>query len=176
VLLAASVVSPVASALDSCAAFTWDLTLERALFSEAPNAQTAGREVQTAPTLAADVLYALQLNPQTEVSFVTAPGGEQHSPEAYGGLARFSASPPGTYRISADQPVWFDVVLNGKVMASRDFQGHTDCNAPQRVVEYDLLVADALTLQISGAASRTVRLTLTPAPPTAPESVPAAKP
>ena len=92
----------------------------------------------------ADTLCEVQLSPERSVSFATEPGGEQLEQHAYAGLARFSVSPPGTYRLSVDQPLWLDVMLKGQVIAAKDFQAHAGCNAPHQVVEFDLPFADAL--------------------------------
>jgi hypothetical protein len=173
-LLAAFLVSPLAGAADPCGAFSWDLTLERALFGAAPEAMIAGHDTQTAPVLDADTLYELQLSPERNVSFAAAPGGKHHDPDGYAGLARLGVSPAGTFRLSTDQPVWLDVVLKGQVIASKDFQDHAGCSTPHKVVEFDLPASVALMLQISGAKGSTVRLTLTPAPAPPPAPVPAA--
>lgn len=173
-LIGVSLFTPSARAEDPCGAFTWDLSLERALFGEAPIAQPAGRDAGSAPTLNIGALYALQLRPEHDVGFVLKPGSTRHSEGTYGGLAHFSVSPPGTYRVSADQPVWIDIVLNGQAIASKDFQGHAGCIAPHKVVEFDLPATEPLTLQISGGAKPVVRLTVTPAP--APVSAPPTRP
>lgn len=152
--------------------------MRRALFGSAPEAKIAGRETQTAPDLMADTLCEVQLSPERSVSFATEPGGEQLEQHAYAGLARFSVSPPGTYRLSVDQPLWLDVMLKGQVIAAKDFQAHAGCNAPHQVVEFDLPFADALSVQISAATASSVRLALTPAPapPPAPLATPALTP
>lgn len=177
-LIAASCVSPLAAAEDQpCGVFTWDLALENALFGTAANSQIAGRDLKTAPDLVADTLYELQLAPEREVRFVTEPGKPPPQQASFGGIARFTVIPAGTYRISVGQPVWLDVVSDGKAIASKDAQGREGCSAPHKVVEFVLPIGP-LTLQISGASQPTVRLTVTPAPAEAvvPVSAPAAKP
>jgi hypothetical protein len=164
VLLGAGLAAPRAQAQDPCAAFTWNVAHERALFSGAPKAQTAGRDEPTAPTLLTDTLYELQLSADTGVRFVTAPGKKQHGAGPYAGLVKFSVGAAGTYRVAADQPIWFDVVRRGEQVAAKDFQGHAGCSAPHKIVQFDLPAGAALTLQISGGVNQTVRLTVTSAP------------
>ena len=163
-LFAAGLAVPRAHAEDPCAAFTWNVAHERALFSGVPNTQPAGHDQPTAPTLKTDTLYELQLGADTGVRFVTAPAKKQRGAGSYAGLAKFSTAAAGTYRVAADQPIWFDVVRRGKQVASKDFQGHAGCSAPHKIVQFDLPAGAALTLQISGGVNQTVRLTITPAP------------
>jgi hypothetical protein len=66
--------------------------------------------------------------------------------------------------VSVNIPFWIDVVTNGKLVATKDFQGAHDCDAPHKIVEYDLTAAQPLVLQVSGATTATVLLTLTASP------------
>lgn len=66
--------STTAAADDPCAAFTWDVHHERELFAAAPQTVAAAAKLAAAPALAGEHLYALQLLPQAQVSFVVAPG------------------------------------------------------------------------------------------------------
>jgi hypothetical protein len=72
----------------------------------------------------------------------------------YGGLALLQVAVPGAYRISADQPLWIDVAFNGALLKPQDFQGRRGCNAPHKIVEFQLPMGVQLTLQISNAAER----------------------
>jgi hypothetical protein len=38
-------------------------------------------------------------------------------------LARLSLQQAGSYRVSVDQAVWIDIVADGKMIDSADFQG-----------------------------------------------------
>jgi len=60
-----------------------------------------------------------------------------------------------------DQPFWIDVVAGSQLLTSKDFQGVPGCNAPHKIVEFDLPATSDLVLQISGASAAVLRLTLT---------------
>ena len=105
---------------DSCIGFKWDVRKERALFGGAPAARSAGKDLPSAPTILAGRLYALQLAPQTAVSFAA---------------------------------------------AVEDYQGLHSCDAPHKVVEFNLAGTARFVLQLSGAPKAAIRLTVTQAPP-----------
>jgi hypothetical protein len=151
-------------AADNCAGFKWDVTREHALFSGPSVALAAGKDTASAPTIGADRLYQFQLVPQGDVSFALAPGKKMLTDGAFAGLATLELKAPGYYRVSVDVPFWIDVVANGKLAATRDFQGQAGCDAPHKIVEFDLSDATHFVLQVSGATKATVRLTVTQAP------------
>jgi hypothetical protein len=153
-----------ALAADPCAGFAWDVARERALFDSAPQMLPAGKDRESAVALIPDRLYQLQLSSQQQVSFATAPGKQMPTDGAYAGLAVFRVATPGTYRIALDAPFWVDVVSEGKLVHSKDFQGAPGCHAPHKIVEFDLSGAQPFMLQLSGATSTTVRVSITLAP------------
>jgi hypothetical protein len=71
------------------------------------------------------------------------------------------AQQPGTYRISVDQPAWIDLVAEGRMIGSADFQARPGCLAPHKIVQYLLPAGPELALQFSAAASPHLRLTIT---------------
>jgi hypothetical protein len=155
---------PAAFAADPCSGFKWDVSKEHALFGGRSVALAAGKDEATAPTIGTDRLYQLQLIPQSEVAFALAPGKKMLAEGAYAGVAKLELDAPGNYRVSLDVPFWIDVVANGKLAATRDFQGQPSCDAPHKIVEFDLSGAQRFVLQMSGSAKTTVRLTVTKAP------------
>jgi hypothetical protein len=154
----------VFAADDPCSGFKWDVSKEHRLFGGPSVALTAGKDEAAAPTIATDRLYQLQLMPQTEVAFALAPGKKMLTDGAYAGLAALELDTPGNYRVSVDVPFWIDLVANGKLAATRDFTGQPSCDAPHKIVEFDLGGAKRFVLQMSGSAKATVRLTVTQAP------------
>ncbi|HWJ34634.1 MAG TPA: hypothetical protein VNR70_05185 [Steroidobacteraceae bacterium] len=153
-----------AFAADPCSGFKWDVSKEHALFSGPSVALSAGKDLASAPTIGADRLYQLELLPQTDVSFALAPGKKMLTDGAFAGLAALELDTPGNYRVSVDVPFWIDVIANGKLAATRDFQGQQSCDAPHKIVEFDLTGAKQFVLQMSGSAKASVRLTVTQAP------------
>ncbi len=162
--------SPAAfGATNPCAGFRWNVDHERALFETAGQSAAAGRNRATAPVIRADRLYDLSLAPQQDVHFVLRPEKKALTDGAYAGLARLRVASAGLYRISIDKPFWIDVLANGQFVESRDFAGRGGCGAPHKIVVYEL-PAGSFVLQLSGAISPQVRVTLThvPAAPRAP--------
>jgi hypothetical protein len=148
---------------DPCAAFTWDVQHERALFGGAAQSLTAATAPGGAPALLPERLYELRLASQSQVSFAAPPERQPKSAEAYAGLATLRLDKPGTYRISLDQPAWVDVVANGAPVRSADFQGRPGCHAPHKIVEFSL-PAGVLTLQFSGGSTSVLRVSVSRSP------------
>lgn len=66
----------------------------------------------------------------------------------------------GTYRIALDQSGWIDVVGEHGAIPSSDFAGGSACNAPHKLVQFEL-PAGELSLQLSSVASAAVKIALT---------------
>jgi hypothetical protein len=155
-----------------CTGFKWDVTKEVALFAGQGTALAAGKDAASAPVIGADHLYQLQLVPQSDVTFVSAPGKKMLTDGAFAGLATLKLDAPGNYRVAVDAPFWLDLVANGKLAVTRDFQGQQNCDGPHKIVEFDLSGARQFVLQVSAAVKATVRLTVTQAPAQAPAAKP----
>jgi hypothetical protein len=165
-LLVASIAAPApALADDSCTDFKWDVTQERTLFAQAAVPLSAGHDLNSAPVLALNRLYAVKLLPQDAVSFAATPGKKAPTPGAFAGVATIRIATPGSYRVSIDAPFWIDVVSHGLLVAAKDFQGQHGCNAPHKIVEFDLAGGQTFVLQLSNAIAESVRLTITGTPP-----------
>jgi hypothetical protein len=159
-----SVAATVVRADDPCGEFTWEVARERALFGAEPRILPAGQDVSSAPELTLDRLYQLSLSPQANVTFAVTPAKKARTDGSLAGLGRLTVDTSGNYRVSLDRPVWVDVVLNGTLIRSRDFQGRPGCQAPHKIVEFVLPAGVALQLQISGAADPVVRVAVTRSP------------
>jgi hypothetical protein len=165
--LAAALLSGIgavpAYADDPCAGFKWDVSKERALFaaSAQPQAQPAGKDGTGAPVVVPDRLYVLRLAPQDQVSFSVPPGKQSRGEASFAGLVELKIPAAGTYRIAIDLPLWIDVVTGGKLVPAKDYQAQHSCDAPRKVVEFDLDGRERLLLQFSGADQPAVRVTVT---------------
>jgi hypothetical protein len=161
--------SAVADQDDPCAGFSWNVARERALFAAAPQSIAAGRELKSAPLLAPDRLYELQLGEQGQVSMPVAPGRKSVGDAGYNGVARYAGVARlqlprgGSYRISLDQPAWIDVLADGKMLDSSGFQGRAGCLAPHKMVQFALPAGPELVLQFSAATVPHLRVTITQA-------------
>jgi hypothetical protein len=164
VILLIAAALPSARADDACTDFKWDVAKERALFAAAPTPIKAGRDAKAAPSLVPGKLYQIQLLAQASVNFVLEPGRKSRADSDHAGLAILKMPASGAYRVAMDMPLWVDVVANATLLPATDFQGQHDCNAPHKIVVFDLAIDQALTLQLSSSAADSVRLTITPAP------------
>jgi hypothetical protein len=158
-----------AASADECAGFKWDVRKEQALFAGPSVVLPAGKDLASAPVVGTDKLYQLQLLPQATVAFVLSPGKAIPPDGVYAGLAKLKLAQPGHhYRVALDLPFWIDVVTNGKLAPAVDFQGQRGCDAPHKIVEFDLDGAKDVVLQLSGAGNPIVHLSVTQVPPTKP--------
>lgn len=158
-----------AASADECAGFKWDVRKEQALFAGPSVALPAGKDLASAPIVGPDKLYQLQLLPQATVAFTLSPGKAIPPDGVYAGLATLKLAQPGHhYRVALDLPFWIDVVTNGKLAPAVDFQGQRGCDAPHKIVEFDLEGAKEVVLQLSGAGNPIIHLSVTQVPPTKP--------
>lgn len=164
ILLLSLAVAHVARADDPCDGFAWNVKIERALFAREGQPAKTGLELAGAPVLAAATPYALTLFPQDKVRFAVAPGKKTIPAGANGGLAKTNVAHAGRYRISLDSSAWIDLVVTGETVPAEAFQGRPGCNAPHKVVEYELPEGDVV-IQLSAALPGKVRLTVTESPP-----------
>ena len=155
---------PTAWAEDTCTDFKWDVSKERALYKTAPTPLKAGTDAKTAPTVTPDTLYQIQLAAQKSVTFVIEPGRQSRSESDHAGVAVLKLPTSGAYRIALDMPLWIDVVANATLVPAKDFQGQHDCSAPHKIVEFDLVNDQTLTLQLSSSVADSVRVSVTASP------------
>ena len=169
-MLTLSGTTAAVAADDPCAAFKWNVTEERAVFSQKAQPTAAGRDAASAPAMKTKTLYELSLSPQEGVKFVVPPGKKGLPDGAFAGLVHFRVPTAGAYRVSLDQGFWIDIVSRQALIDSTDFTGAHDCKAPRKIVQYNLPANEDLVLQFSGAAKDTVRVAVTPAAASAPAS------
>lgn len=153
--------SPAAG--DACAGFKWDVSREKALFATAGLPLAAASDGDKAPAVRPDHLYRLQLAPAARISFPVAPG-KMPSEDTYGGILQLTLPSPGHYRIAVDAPLWIDVVGAGRLVQPTDFEGQRSCNAPRKIVEFDLEGARGWLLQLSSAGQAGVGLVIVGVP------------
>lgn len=159
-VLAALMSIPLAAAADPCADFKWDVSHEVALFAGAATALPADK---AAAPLRPDRLYELQLLPDSKITFVHEPGKKSALGD-FAGLAALKLDSAGNYIVSADQPVWIDVVGNGQLVPTLSYQGSRECHAPHKIVEFGLTGGTNFVLQLSGSGTAAVRITVTKTP------------
>jgi hypothetical protein len=149
---------------DPCAAFSWDVHHERALFGQQPVDLASGRALGDAPALTPERLYELELRAQPEVSFAAPPSRTWPMEASYAGMARLTVDSAGVYRFALDQPAWVDVVVNGAVLKSLDFQGRPGCSAPHKIVEFALPAGKSMLLEFSASVTPSIKVTVSRSP------------
>ena len=162
-MLAVGSTTAALAADDPCAGYKWNVTEERAVFSQKPQSTAAGHDAASAPAMKTKTLYELSLSAQDGVKFVVPPGKKGLSDGAYAGLVHFRVPTAGAYRVSLDQGFWIDIVSHQALIDSTDFTGAHDCKAPRKIVQYNLPAGEDLVLQFSGAAKDKVLVAVTPA-------------
>jgi hypothetical protein len=145
---------------DACSGYKWEVSAERALFGASAKPITAGKDRASAAEAVANQLFAVTLHPLNEVSFPATPGRAPPS-GSFAGVVALSVPAPGKYRISADVPLWIDVASGAILAPVLDYEGLHDCNAPRKVVVFDLQAGTDWTLQVSAADRATIRLAVT---------------
>jgi hypothetical protein len=149
---------------DACVDFKWDVSKERALFAGIPTALKSAKDSTSAPAIAPNRLYRLQLTPQEQVTLAVNPGKKAPAAGAFAGLATVTIAAAGAYRIAIDLPVWIDVVSGGSLLAAKDFEGQRNCSAPHKIVEFDLTGGQSYILQFSNGMRENILLTVTASP------------
>ena len=153
-----------ACADDACKGFKWDVSKERALYSARAVLRAAGKDATSAAVVTPNRLYRLRLNAQDEVALGESGTQKLSMGRAYAGMATLEIDAPGRYRVSVDTPLWIDVLAHGKLVPVTDFAGSHDCNAPRKIVEFELAARESFLVQVSGSDRISIRLTVTPSP------------
>jgi|HubBroStandDraft_6_1064221.scaffolds.fasta_scaffold149861_3 hypothetical protein len=162
-ILLLAVTAHPARADDPCAGFKWNVERERALFAGTAASAAAARDAAGGAQLQPDVLYELTLAPQQQVSLSVPAGNKSTFDGAFAGFARLQVPTAGVYRVSLSRPGWIDLIGEHGAIASSDFSGQHGCNAPHKVVQFQL-PAGSLVLQLTGVDGPRVTVTLTRAP------------
>jgi hypothetical protein len=148
---------------EGCLDFKWDVAKEHALFAGAALAVQSGDREMNAATLVPDHLYRVNLKPVAGIEFVQVP---RKAPPAdtQAGLLKLNVPKAGSYRISLELPIWVDLATDGKLLAPVDYQEQRSCDAPHKIVVYELVGPKSYLLQLSGTRGTAVRVAVTAAP------------
>jgi len=79
----------------------------------------------------------LLLLPDGEVTYLTLPKGEGEA-ASFGGMASFTVEQAGTYRVGLSEPVWVDVVEDGKPAETLRFGPGPACSGIRKAVSFEL--------------------------------------
>jgi hypothetical protein len=143
----------------ACEQFEWSIKREQALFGASANS----------PPASGSKLYSigggstLELQPHASVSFTLPPERQPKSADSFSGVISFANVPKaGLYQITLSTEAWIDVIQNGQTLKSTAFSGKRGCADVRKSVRFELRPG-ALTIQLSGASERTVKLAVLPA-------------
>jgi hypothetical protein len=150
-------------AQEGCQDFKWDVAKEHALFAGSALPVQAGDKEATTATLVPDHLYRIALKPVGAVQFVQTPRKAPPG-DTLAGLVKLNVPKPGSYRISLELPIWVDLATEGKLVAPVDYQEQRSCDAPHKIVVYELVGPKSYLLQLSGTHGNAVRLSVTSVP------------
>lgn len=134
-----------------CSATTTTLPPELAKWSSSVP-RTAATSVGTASraSLSVGQTAALRLMPTSAVRYAVPPE-KAGKPASHGGLASFTVTTTGTYRIALGAGAWVDVVRDGKAVTSATHAHGPTCSAIRKMVDFKLTPGRYL-LQIAGNA------------------------
>lgn len=119
-----------------------------------PLASVTGRESLPAARFAVGEAVALTLHPDGEVAYVSLPKGEGEE-SSFGGIAAFGVAEAGVYRVGLSEPVWVDVVEQGKPAEAGKFGRGEPCSGIRKGVEFALQPGEHV-LEISGGIEPSV--------------------
>ena len=142
VLLCASAGAPAQEQPQACASVAEPWQAARAVASalDAAGAAEAG--------FAAGEAVRLALHPDGEVANLTLPKGEGEA-ASFGGMASFTVEQAGTYRVGLSEPVWVDVVRDGRPAETVRFGPGPACSGIRKAVSFALQPGPHV-LEISG--------------------------
>jgi hypothetical protein len=120
---------------------------------KAPRAIASARDAAGAAQapFAVDEAVLLALHPDGEVAYLTLPKGEGEA-ASFGGMASFTVEQAGTYRVGLSEPVWVDVVQDGKPAATVRFGAGPACSGIRKAVSFQL-AAGRHVIEISGGTT-----------------------
>lgn len=132
----------------------WATPREALAGSDAAEAADAGFAVNEALRFA--------LHPDGDVAYLTLPQGAGEA-ESFGGLASFSVDRAGVYSVGLSEPIWVDVVRDGKPVEAVHFGPAPACSGIRKAVAFEL-AAGRHVLELSGSTVPEVGVTITQVP------------
>lgn len=128
----------------------------------APRAIAAARDQAglAATRFAPGEAVRFMLHPDGEVAYLTLPKGAGEE-ASFGGIATFTVTEPGLYRVGLSEPVWVDVVANGVPAASVKFGPGPACSGILKAVSFRLEAGEHV-LEMSGGTEPALGVVIEP--------------
>ena len=143
-----------------CSNFATDLDQELAMM-RAPVTTVSASISLDRSAIAPQGAFELTLNPQDKVQFPVTPARERGNSNTFAGIVSLGDLPAGLWRISADNGAWIDLVAEGKILASPEFEMQTKCAELFKTVVFEQPHNSPTFLQISGSRNPAIRITVT---------------
>lgn len=117
------------------------------LSAERIDASASAASLEGARLAPGEAVY-LRLHPVPDVTYITLPRGAGET-ASFGGIASFVVETAGTYRVGVDEPVWVDVVHDGKAEEPISFGRTAECSGMRKQVTFELARGEYV-LELSG--------------------------
>src|SRR5262245_43098819 len=145
-----------------CGAFEWDMTRELELMRGAPAAFAAATAADPGARLAPlEQRLDLTLRSAAQVKLQVAPRREA-APDSYAGLVRLRVPRAGTYRVSASERLWIEMVGPAGAVKSSKFTGRSGCGVLHKSVAFPLDGETDYWIELSGSPKADPLLLVTP--------------
>jgi len=143
----------------ACKQFDWPVNRELELFRDSDMEMVfSGATLSFLPQKG----LALELQPQVTVDYVLAPGRDAKSEDSEGGLLFITNVPQaGSYQVTVSNDAWIDVIQNGKAVPLTAETIKNGCPVVYKSMRFNL-EPGSLTVQISDASSRRIKLAILP--------------
>ena len=140
-------------AAGDCAHFSWNMTREFELLRAAPVALTALAGAEPEARLAPlEQRLDLRLLPSKQVKLQVAPRREP-APDSFAGLLKLRVKAAGTYRVSASQRLWIEVVGPAGAVKSSKFAMEAACESLRKSVAFPLEPETDYWIELSGSST-----------------------
>jgi hypothetical protein len=149
-------------AAEECGHFSWNMTREFELLRAAPFplAAHAGVDLE-AGLVSLEQRLDLRLLPSKQVKLQVAPRREP-APDSFAGLLKLRVKAAGTYRVSASQRLWIEVVGPAGVVKSSKFAMEAGCESLRKSVAFPLEPETDYWIELSGSPTPDPVLLITP--------------
>ena len=148
-------------AADDCRGFEWDMTRELELVrAEASAVAALSAVVSDAPSVPLDRRLDVALRPAKQVKLEVPPRREPAA-DTHAGLVRIRIPRTASYRVSASQRLWIEVVGPAGAVASTKFTMSGACDALRKSVVFPLQGETDYWIQLSGSPAAEATLVVT---------------
>jgi len=153
---AVSLSAPVLA--EDCTGFKWPLDTELRWLAAGDDIAVKSEDKLSVPPAKA---VTLSLQPAKSVKMPVTPGvkAQRIAADTFSGWFTIEGLKPGLYQISLSENGWIDAAQNGDLIPSKGFSGRQECKAIHKSVRFEI-GEGPLTVQISGAPSQTIRVTV----------------